>query len=258
MSEEVRQASDSVPKVMISVLCFNFLETLLVVVTLGYHMPDVKEALDDASTYPVIHVLMKSMSLTWVTVLLAVICLLLTLGNVSYLAAVSRDLFAFARDDGLPFSGWLSHVDQKRKIPTNAYIFCGVFSSLLSLIYIGSPVAFYAITSLGSVAVLQCYSLSIGCILWRRVFKPETIPSARFSLGRFGIPVNCCAVLFSLWSFFWSFWPQTNHPDASGFNWASPIFALVLIIATVYYVFRGRKKYFGPVALVEGRKEHMQ
>lgn len=257
MSEEVRAASDSVPKVMISVLCFNFLETLLVVITLGYHMPDVDLALKDPSNYPAVHVLLASMSLTWTTVLMAVICLLLTLGNVSYLAAVSRDLFAFARDDGLPFSRWLSKVDQKRKIPTNAYIFCGVFSSLLSLIYIGSPVAFYAITSLGSVAVLQCYCLSIGCILWRRVMRPETIPAARFSLGRWGIPVNCAAVLFSFWSFFWSFWPQTNHPDASGFNWASPIFSLVIIIALVYYVFAGRKKYSGPVALVEGRKEHL-
>ncbi|KAJ6787680.1 hypothetical protein PWT90_08378 [Aphanocladium album] len=257
MSEEVRQASDSVPKVMLSVLFFNFLETLLVVVTLGYHMPNVEEALKDPSTYPVVHILLKSMSLTWTTVLLAVICLLLTLGNISYLAAVSRDLFAFARDDGLPFSGWLAKVDQKRKIPTNAYIFCGVFSSLLSLIYIGSPPAFYAITSLGSVAVLQCYCLSIGCILWRRVFQPDTIPSARFSLGRWGIPVNCAAVIFSFWSFFWSFWPQTKNPDASGFNWASPIFSAVIIGALIYYFVRGRRKYFGPVALVEGRKEHL-
>ncbi|ATY61291.1 amino acid permease 2 [Cordyceps militaris] len=257
MSEEVRQASVSVPRVMIAVLCFNFIETLLVVVTLGYHMPSVQDALDDVSTYPVVHVLMKSMSLPWVTVLLVIICLLLTLGNVSYLAAVSRDLFAFARDDGLPFSKWLSKVDYERKIPTNAYIFSGTLSSLLSLVYIGSPVAFYAITSLGAVAVLQCYCLSIGCILWRRVCQPDTIPAARFSLGRWGIPVNCAAVLFSAWSFFWSFWPQTNHPSASGFNWASPIFSCVLIGALIYYYIIGRKRYLGPVALVEGRKEHL-
>lgn len=257
MSEEVRQASESVPKVMLAVLLLNFLETLLVVITLGYHMPNVGDALDDPSTYPAIHVLMASMPLPWVNVILAIMCLLLTLGNISYLAAVSRDLFAFARDNGLPFSGWLAKVDQKRKIPTNAYIFCGVFSSLLSLIYIGSPVAFYAITSLGSVAVLQCYSLSIGCILWRRICQPDTIPAARFSLGRWGIPVNCAAVIFSIWSFFWSFWPQTNNPTAASFNWASPIFSAVIIGAMIYYCIAGRKKYFGPVTLVEGRKEHV-
>lgn len=256
MSEEVRQASDSVPKVMLSVLVLNFLQTMLVVITLAYHIPNVEDALDDPSTYPAIHVMMKSMSLPWVNVLLAIMCLLLFLGNVSYLAAVSRDLFAFARDDGLPFSKWLAHVDQKRKIPTNAYIFCGVFSSLLSLIYVGSPVAFYAITSLGAVAVLQCYCLSIGCILWRRVFQPDTIPAARFSLGKWGVPINASAVIFSFWCFFWSFWPQDNHPDAAGFNWASPIFSAVIIGAFIYYIFTARKRYLGPVSLVEGRKEH--
>ncbi|EJP66294.1 GABA permease [Beauveria bassiana ARSEF 2860] len=256
MSEEVREASDAVPKIMLSVLVYNFSATLLVTVTLGYHMPNVREALDDPSTYPVVHVLLKSMSRPWATALLAVISLLLTLGNVSYLAAVSRDLFAFARDNGMPFSNWLSKVDKKRRIPTNAYIFCGIFSSALSLIYIGSPLAFYAITSLGAVAMLQCYFTSIGCLLWRRIFRPDTIPAASFSLGRWGVPVNCAAVLFSLWSFFWSFWPQTNHPNASDFNWASPIFSLIIIGALIYYFIIGRKRYLGPVALVEGRKEH--
>ncbi|KAM3509009.1 hypothetical protein MY11210_006504 [Beauveria gryllotalpidicola] len=228
MSEEVRQASDAVPKIMLSVLVYNFFATLLVVVTLGYHMPNVREALDDPSTYPVVHVLLKSI----------------------------RDLFAFARDNGMPFSKWLSKVDKKRRIPINAYIFCGIFSSAPSLIYIGSPLAFYAITSLGAVAMLQCYFTSIGCLLWRRIFRPDTIPSASFSLGRWGIPVNCAAVIFSLWSFFWSFWPQTNHTDASDFNWASPIFSIIIIGALIYYFIIGRKRYLGPVALVEGRKEH--
>ncbi len=255
MSEEVRQASDSIPRVLLWVLLFNSLATFIVALTLGFHMPNVQEALDDPSTYPVVHVLLKTMSLSWATALLAVMCLLLTLGNISFLAAVSRDLFAFARDDGLPFSKWLAKVDEKRKIPVNAYIFCGVFSSLLSLIYIGSPVAFYALNSLGSVSILQCYCLSIGCLLWRRVYHPESIPYARFSLGRWGVPVNCAALLFSFWSFFWCFWPQTNHPSAADFNWAFPIFSAVIIGALIYYYITGREKYAGPVALVEGRKE---
>lgn len=254
MSEEVQQASSSVPKVMLAVLVINFLETMITVITIGYHLPDVPTALNDPTTYPTVHVLMQSMSLPWVNVLLVVMCVLLTLGNVSYLAAVSRDLFAFARDNGLPFSQWIATIDQKRKIPTNAYIVCGVISSLLSLVYIGSPPTFYAITSLGSVAVLQCYCLSIGCVLWRRIRYPETIPHSQFSLGRWGIMVNLLGIVFGLWSFFWSFWPQKYQPDAAGFNWASPIFGSVIIASLIYYYIVGRKKYFGPVVLIQGRR----
>lgn len=43
-------------------------------------------------------------------------CLVLILGwagATSFLASTSRQTFAFARDQGLPFSNWLAHVDQK-------------------------------------------------------------------------------------------------------------------------------------------------
>lgn len=70
------------------------------------------------------------------------------------------------------------------------------------------PVAFYAITALSTIALLQCYCLSIACVLWRRVVHPETLPPAEFSLGRWGVPINALAVVYSLWAFFWACWPQ--------------------------------------------------
>lgn len=84
----------------------------------------------------------------------------------------------------------------------NAVYVTGGFSFILSLIYIGSPTAFYAITSLMTVALLQCYMFSIGSILWRRIRMPETIPEARdFSLGRWGIPINAVAFIWCMWAF---------------------------------------------------------
>jgi hypothetical protein len=77
----------------------------------------------------------------------------------------------------------------------------GGFSFCLSLIYIGSPTAFYAITSLMTVALLQCYMFSIGSILWRRIKYPETLPTGTFMLGKWGIPLNAFAVVWCAWSF---------------------------------------------------------
>lgn len=172
----------------------------------------------------------------------------------TYLAAVTRDIWAFARDQGFPFSDYLSHVDRKRRIPVRATVLTSITSICLSFIYIGSPVAFYAITSLLTVALLQCYSLSIGCLLWRRITHPETLPPAKFSLGRWGIPINAAAVAYALWCFFWAFWPTYNPVKADTFNWASVLFGATLIGATVHYFVTARKRYVGPVALIEGRK----
>jgi choline transport protein len=85
-----------------------------------------------------------------------------------------------------------------------------VIATLLSLIYIGSSTTFYAITSLSTVSLLACYTLSIGSVLYRRVYEPETLPYAEFSLGRWGVVCNSCAVVYGTWSCFWSFWPQVS------------------------------------------------
>jgi len=258
MAEEVKNAAYSVPRAMISIYIVNFMLIFPAIVTVCYHIPSVEDALADPTTYPAIYVLRQSMSVGWMTVVLVVTCALMICSNIVYLAAVTRDLFAFARDQGLPFSSWISAVHPTRHIPVNATILTSSISILLALIYIGSPVAFYAITSLLTVSLLQCYSLSIGCVLWRRIAKPETLPLAQFSLGKFGVPLNAAAVAYSLWSFFWSFWPQTYPVTAPGFNWASPIFFAVLIGAMIYFVFRARHQYFGPVTMVEGRKVHVR
>lgn len=271
MAEEVKDAAIAVPRAMITIFLVDCALVFPLIVTICYHLPDVQAALNDPTEYPGIWIMRQAMSDSWIAVIMAIITVIVMASNVTYLAGVSRDLFAFARDkvstasplyerrilthppqQGLPFSAWFSKVDAKRSIPINANLFSCVLSAILALIYIGSPVAFYAITSLNTVSLLQCYVFAIGCVLWRRLARPETLPPARFSLGRFGVPVNIAAVLYSLWSFFWCFWPQAQPVTASGFNWAGPLYILALIVSALYYV-RARHHYEGPVMAVEGR-----
>jgi choline transport protein len=84
------------------------------------------------------------------------------------------------------------------------------------------------------------------------------------------VPLNIAAVLYALWAFFWfvlsrwlqglaltisrAFWPTYNPVTAAGFNWASVLFVTTLLFAALHYVLVARKKYVGPVAMIEGRK----
>ncbi|KAK5720311.1 hypothetical protein LTR15_007585 [Elasticomyces elasticus] len=257
MSEEVQDARRSVPRAMLTVWMINFSILFVAALTVCYHIIDVETSLEDPTTYPAIYVLRGAMSVGWITVILVIIVVLNIASNIVYLATVSRDLFAFSRDRGLPLSGWLSRVNTKRHIPQNAAMTSCVFAVLLALIYIGSPVAFYAMTSLATVALLQCYGLSIGMHLWRRINHPETLPPAHFALGKWGIPLNVLAIIYSAYGFFWAFWPQTTPVTAAGFNWASVIFVGVVLVAMVYFFFKAKHTYVGPVAEVEGRGHRM-
>lgn len=254
MSEEVRDASLSIPRVMVSVYILNLLMNILTTATLCYHMPDTVAAMSDSSGYPAIWVLRQVMSDTWLTVFLMAIVLLLIVGAMTYLAAVSRDLFAFARDRGLPLSAWTARVDPERCIPINAHILTTIISTAMCVIFVGNAVAFYAICSLCAVALVQCYCLSIGCVLWRRIHYPHSLPHAKFSLGKYGVLCNSLALAFGLWSLFWCSWPTAYPITARNFNWAGPIFVAVLVFAGVYYVVGGKNQYRSPVAKIEGRK----
>lgn len=71
----------------------------------------------------------------------------------------------------------------------------GVFSILLSLITLGSTVAFQAVVSLTLIAFLGNYELSICVLIWRRLVR-QPLPPARWTLGKLGLPINLFAAVY--------------------------------------------------------------
>ena len=146
----------------------------------------------------------------------------------------------------------MGQVHPTLQIPANAVAVTCTITILLSLINIGSSAAFNAFISLQLVSLMLTYAVSIGCVLARRITHPETLPKARWSLGRFGVPINIGGVLYALFAFFWSFWPNATPTTANDFNWSVAIFVGVTILSVVMYITQGRRIYDGPVTLVEG------
>lgn len=136
-------------------------------------------------------------------------------------------------------------------VPRNAVIFTCIFSCLLSLINIGSSVAFNAIISLQLMALMATYGISIGCVLYARTLGGgKQLPPARWSLGRMGTPVNAIAFVYCVFILFWTPWPTAADPDSTTFNWCIVMFTAVVILSTAWYFIGGRKQYRGPVTLV--------
>lgn len=100
-----------------------------------------------------------------------------------------------ARDNGLPFSGFLGHVRPGWDIPLNSIIVSYILAMLLSLINLGSGVALNIITSLGTGALIASYIVSISCIVVKRLRHEPMLPR-RWDLGRWGLPINIISVLF--------------------------------------------------------------
>ncbi|KAH6838430.1 amino acid/polyamine transporter I [Alternaria alternata] len=252
LSEELKDAARVLPKAMVFTSFINYslgiVMTFTVMSMLGDDIPGI---LTTPLGQPWIQVLLNATeSKVYTSILTAVVCLLLLFCAINQVTTSSRQLFAFARDKGLPFSDFLADVRPGGGIPRNAVIMTQVFASLLSLIIIGSRFAFNVITSLGQVALISSYLIAIGCNFLKRLRKEPLLPS-RFNLGKAGIAVNGIALLFLTVAFVLCFFPSGPKPTPEGMNWSCVIFGVILIFSVLYYHFYGRNTYMGPVEYVK-------
>ncbi|CAE7187628.1 Amino acid permease 2 [Pyrenophora teres f. teres] len=254
MAEEIKDAGKTVPRAMIGAYLMNGLLGMVFLVSYMFMVTDVRAALDDATGYPHLWVFSQAVSAGGVVALNAIPTVLIFAGTLTFNLSTSRQTWAFARDKGLPFSTWIGRVDPKLQVPANAVTVTCLITVILSLINIGSNDAFNAIISLNVVALMVTYMFSIGAVLYRRIRHPQLLPSCRWSLGKWGVPINIGGVLYSTHAFFWCFWPESTPVALDNFNWAVVMFVAIAILCLIDYVIRGRGQYKGPVVLVEGFK----
>ncbi|KAK8198760.1 hypothetical protein M8818_006627 [Zalaria obscura] len=252
MSEELRDASSSLPRAMVWTAIVNGALGFIMLVTFCMMVGDIETILETPTGYPFIQVFYNATgSHAGTSVMTAILIIMLLFGCVTNFATSSRQLWAFARDQGVPFSGFLSRVRPGYDIPLNSIIVTWVFAMLLSLINLGSSVAFNIVTSLGTGALICSYIVSISCIIIKRV-RGEPLLPRRWDLGRWGLPINIFSVLFLTLVFIFSFFPESPQGlNAVSFNWNILIFGAVVILSGIYFVAHGRKVYVGPVAYVK-------
>ena len=144
----------------------------------------------------------------------------------------------------------LSQVKPGWNIPLNAVLVSLVITICLSMINIGSTVAFNAIASLGVASLLSSYIISFSCLILKR-YKGEALPHARWSLGKHGMWINIVSVMFLSLLFVMSFFPLATPVELTTMNWNVLIYCSAIIFAIGFYLVRGKNVYAGPVVLVK-------
>jgi choline transport protein len=121
---------------------------------------------------------------------------------------------------GLPFPNWFTRlvVVDGVPLPLNAILGSMLFVLILALLALGGDQVLNSIVGLMNGAVGLTYVLSIGCVLWRRCFG-ESLPPARWSLGKLGVPLNIIAVVYQSYTTIISFFPLFAEAAAANFNW---------------------------------------
>lgn len=109
MAEEIHDASRNLPRAILAAVSLNAFLSFLMVITLVFTMGD--GGADDITGYPFITIFFNAVQhYGGVNAMVFLVIFGLTNCAISETATASRQVWSFARDNGLPFSHWLSQV----------------------------------------------------------------------------------------------------------------------------------------------------
>lgn len=258
LARETEDASVIVPKAMITSYLVNGATSFIMLVTYCFLLVDYDDVLESPAGLlglPYVQVFVNATGSTaGGTAMVAILCIIAICGLCNWMASTARQVFAFARDHGLPFGDWIAKVDASGTYPISSVFVIWAVAVLLPLITLGSTIAFEALTSLQILALIFTYMISLSSILWRRFFGAP-LPSSPWTLGPVAIPVNILGWCYCLYLIIFLPWPVIIPVAPANFNWASVMFIGIMVLASIYYLVWARKVYKGPVAYIRPRDE---
>ena len=121
-----------------------------------------------------------------------------------------RLMFAMGRDGCLPFSESLSEVSSKTQTPVLATLLCGLGAIVILAMNLQFPKVFELVTSIAILWANLAYWIVVAVQLKNRLTsaRDEVDTDTRFNLGKWGLPVNILALIWSTFMVINVSWPR--------------------------------------------------
>ncbi|KAI7353915.1 hypothetical protein KC336_g22347, partial [Hortaea werneckii] len=152
LAEETRDASRSVPRMMVGTVLLNGAMGFVMIITFllrifilkaAFCITDLEAVVSSESPFPFVDVFLSATGSRAGTVCMTLIPIILSVcTSLNAIAAASRQAWALGRDQALPFSPWFRKiVTIGTPIPLNSILFSLTILIVLALINIGSTAA---------------------------------------------------------------------------------------------------------------------
>lgn len=180
----------------------------------------------------------------WGKVLLCDVAIAVFICTLAIQTACSRLMFSMARDNRLPASKILSHVNTTTGTPIAPSILIGALCIGVLLVNVGNSAIFTTLASVCIILIYLAYLAVTGPMLYRRfqgwpngTVAVDAEGKKLFSLGRFGIVVNALAVLYGALMVLNLSWPRAEIFDPAGefpiLRWAGPICIVLTVVVGI-------------------------
>jgi amino acid transporter len=193
----------------------------------------------------------------------AIFMLLIVLGaqffcGMSSVTANSRMIYAFSRDGAIPGHQLWHKINKRTRTPTNSIWFAAVGAWLLvaPAYWLGSAVAYYAVTSIAVIGLYIAYVIPT----FLRLRAGQAFRPGPWNLGKWSKLVGTIAVVWVLFICIMLMMPQYSPGGleisfANAFNYAPVAVLIVIGFAGIYWLASAHKWFKGPI--VQGSSEEL-
>ncbi|MGW3984967.1 amino acid permease [Streptomyces mirabilis] len=239
LSEETTQAQISAPKGIVRSIWVSWIAGFILLAGLTFAIQDYAGTQSSATGVPPAQIFLDVLGPTSAKyLLLIVIVAQLFCGNAET-AAASRMVFAFSRDEGIPFASTWRKVSTRTKTPVRAVWLSAGAALVLALPSLYSPTAYAAVTAINVIGITPAYAIPV----YLRLRAGDKFQPGPWNLGRWSKPVGWTAVAWVIFVTALFCLPQVSPITTDSFNYAGVALLAVLVLAWVLWLTRGRRHY---------------
>ncbi|KAK5122160.1 hypothetical protein LTR85_004406 [Meristemomyces frigidus] len=184
------------------------------------------------------------------------VCAFLIIKFVTFTAmqSLGRTVFAFSRDQLIPFSSVWTKILPLTGTPILAVWISVFWCIAINLIGLGSYTAIAGVFNVCAIALDWSYCIPIAC----KIFWPSNFRRGPWHMGKFSTAVNIYACLWTAFVSVIFVMPTALPTTAATMNYAVVYLGGILFIAGLYWVVRGKKFYTGPLVEADINEDDSQ
>ncbi|MEW2548505.1 amino acid permease [Streptomyces sp. NPDC047002] len=254
LGEESRNPSRNAPRAILRALIASFVIGGLILLFALLAVPDLNSS--RLSTDGLQFVVLSTLGSSVGQAVLWCVFIAITVCELAVHTAGIRLAFAMARDNGLPASSAVAKVSPRFQTPIVPAVVIGLVAIGILVLNIDQPQIFSVVTSIAIIMIYLAYLSVTAPMLWQRLRGRWQPAEGKFSLGRFGLPVNIVAVLWGGAMAVNLAWPRASVYNATTphhwyLQWGAFLYIGVIAVAGfAYYWFRKR----GRIDVIEGSR----
>jgi amino acid transporter len=212
----------------------------IVLMAFTLNIPDIAATATDP--YPVLYIAYQGLTTFLANVVAVIVFGGMWLCGLSTVTSMSRMFFAFARDDGMPFSSAFRFIHPRLRTPTKSII----ITSILAVLVCMYSAAYFVVTSISTITLYIAYNIPVFLNVRNKLTKKgmfTTEQNAPWNLKGWGPFLNIVAVVYTVLICILFVLPPNELV-----LWTMLLFAIILVI---YWFGYARSHFTGPKAADE-------